>query len=470
MTAMFDLALRRGRNRRDHRAGGYPAPDVVVLGRYRLVDKVGDTAGTSLWRGQDDRLRRPVSVRFVPARRPKASELRRAGAARLARDRPSRGPRARRRGRHRDAVPRRRDRVAHRDVVRRAPHGPPRRADALARRGRARARGRADPRGGGRGGRHARQPATRARDGHRHRRRARPRPRGRAGAARRGARRRPGDRRHPRRRRDPLRRAHRSLARCERRRRAPRSAGAAGRGHAVARPGGRRRAARPRRDRGTRPADDRAAPPDHPLLLAPRGGDRARHGAVALALDAHDCDDHDATSDDLPPPRRTGIRVGSVVVGAACAVGIAYLGMQMVLGLGGSPLTVPRAALQPSQVATSASALPTASAGDKVIPIVSVSDYDPFGNNKQENPQLAPLAVDDNPASAWTTVHYKAADMSGRAASGCSSTSGRRGRSRRSFSAWSATAPTSRCSPPTTPRRRSAPSPRWPRSREPATR
>jgi len=55
-----------------------PAPDDVVLGRYRLVDKVGDRAGTALWRGYDDRLKRPVSVRFVPLEDPQAAELRRA--------------------------------------------------------------------------------------------------------------------------------------------------------------------------------------------------------------------------------------------------------------------------------------------------------------------------------------------------------------------------------------------------------
>ncbi len=119
---------------------------------------------------------------------------------------------------------------------------------------------------------------------------------------------------------------------------------------------------------------------------------------------------------DEPAPRRrrTGIRVAGVVVAAACAVGLAYLGVQMVLGLGGTPLTVPRAAPQPLATSASPSALPTASAGEKVLPIVSATDFDPFGNTKQENPALVPLSVDANPATAWTTVHYKAADMSGK--------------------------------------------------------
>jgi hypothetical protein len=121
-------------------------------------------------------------------------------------------------------------------------------------------------------------------------------------------------------------------------------------------------------------------------------------------------------SEDEPAPRRrrTGLRVAAVVVATACAVGLAYLGVQMVLGLGGTPLTVPRAAPQPLATSVSPSALPTASGGEKVLPIVSATDFDPFGNTKQENPALVPLAVDANPATAWTTVHYKAADMSGK--------------------------------------------------------
>jgi putative peptidoglycan lipid II flippase len=120
--------------------------------------------------------------------------------------------------------------------------------------------------------------------------------------------------------------------------------------------------------------------------------------------------------EDEPAPRRrrTGVRIASVIVAIGCAVGLAYLGLQMVLGLGGTPLTVPRAAPSPLGTTASPSALPTASGGEKVFPIVSATDFDPFGNNKQENPDLVPLALDNNPATAWTTVHYKAADMSGK--------------------------------------------------------
>jgi putative peptidoglycan lipid II flippase len=68
----------------------------------------------------------------------------------------------------------------------------------------------------------------------------------------------------------------------------------------------------------------------------------------------------------------------------------------------------------PSASAASTGTVPATSSGDQVLPIVSVTDFDPFGNSKQENPQLVPLAVDSDPATAWLTVHYKAADMSGK--------------------------------------------------------
>ena len=394
--------------------GGTPAPDVVVLGRYRLVDKVGDTAGTSLWRGQDDRLRRPVSVRFVRLADPKAPELRRA-ALRASHVTDRRAVHVL------DAVADTETQClvvvtewltatsyAELLTARRGEPMPSRDAAALALEV-------------------ARTLEAAAEVGVTHGN-LRPelvmvtdtgdvRVRGLGveqvlhGVA-------PGD--------DPATADIHAVG-------AILYAGLTGRWPGVSGVDGLRGV--PALRGGVTPWPGRVvADVPHDLdeiaARALRTTELPRPTthysslpevvtALATALSPSlstptTATTTTATSDDLPPPRRTGIRVGSVVVGAACAVGIAYLGMQMVLGLGGSPLTVPRAALQPSQVATSASALPTASAGDKVIPIVSVSDYDPFGNNKQENPQLAPLAVDDNPASAWTTVHYKAADMSGK--------------------------------------------------------
>jgi hypothetical protein len=54
------------------------------------------------------------------------------------------------------------------------------------------------------------------------------------------------------------------------------------------------------------------------------------------------------------------------------------------------------------------------SAGESTLPIVSVSDFDPYGDTKEENPRQAVNAVDDSPVTAWRTVRYKSADLSGK--------------------------------------------------------
>ena len=56
-----------------------PGPDTVLLGRFRLVDRVGDGGGTSLWHAVDQRLRRAVGVRVMPLDHPRVDRLR-AGA------------------------------------------------------------------------------------------------------------------------------------------------------------------------------------------------------------------------------------------------------------------------------------------------------------------------------------------------------------------------------------------------------
>lgn len=53
-----------------------PGPDSVLLGRFRLVDRVGDGGGSSLWHAVDQRLRRAVGVRVTPLDHPSADRLR----------------------------------------------------------------------------------------------------------------------------------------------------------------------------------------------------------------------------------------------------------------------------------------------------------------------------------------------------------------------------------------------------------
>lgn len=43
------------------------------------------------------------------------------------------------------------------------------------------------------------------------------------------------------------------------------------------------------------------------------------------------------------------------------------------------------------------------------IPTVRAEDFDPFGNDHHEHPQQAPLAVDADTGTAWTTDHYTTA-------------------------------------------------------------
>ncbi len=122
------------------------------------------------------------------------------------------------------------------------------------------------------------------------------------------------------------------------------------------------------------------------------------------------------------PPARTSwvrpaVRVSAVVVAVLAAVGLAGLGVSLIRGYGGSPLVVPRAATATPTPTPSATAPATRPTGDTLLPIVSVRDFDPLGN-KQENPDLAPLAVDNDPVSAWKTVSYKRANLSGKAGVG----------------------------------------------------
>lgn len=59
-----------------------------------------------------------------------------------------------------------------------------------------------------------------------------------------------------------------------------------------------------------------------------------------------------------------------------------------------------------------------ADVGLRPLPIAAAVDFDPYGNDGKENPDAAPLAVDGNGATAWTTVRYKNSDMRPKAGTG----------------------------------------------------
>jgi hypothetical protein len=47
------------------------------------------------------------------------------------------------------------------------------------------------------------------------------------------------------------------------------------------------------------------------------------------------------------------------------------------------------------------------------IPIVDIEDFDPQGPDRSEHRDEAPLAIDGDPETAWTTDHYNSADFGG---------------------------------------------------------
>jgi putative peptidoglycan lipid II flippase len=54
----------------------------------------------------------------------------------------------------------------------------------------------------------------------------------------------------------------------------------------------------------------------------------------------------------------------------------------------------------------------------KALPLASATDFDPYGRDGVENPDLVPLAIDGDPATAWLTVSYKNSDMRPKAGTG----------------------------------------------------
>jgi serine/threonine protein kinase len=114
---------------------------------------------------------------------------------------------------------------------------------------------------------------------------------------------------------------------------------------------------------------------------------------------------------------RTVLRIVGVMIALAASVGLALLGLKMVLGFGGTPLTSPRtdAPTGPTVAPSSAvsSAPPVVQPTDQVLPIVNARDFDPYGN-RQENPSQVPFAVDKDQSTVWTTQHYSSSSLGGK--------------------------------------------------------
>ena len=111
---------------------------------------------------------------------------------------------------------------------------------------------------------------------------------------------------------------------------------------------------------------------------------------------------------DRPPPdepdgwdeQRAGrgwLRLAGVITGVLLLIVAVIVAFNVGRGSGGAASPVHRSS--PSGHQTSASP-------GQVLPIVGVRDFDPEANPPEENPQLAPLAVDGDPSTAWRTVTY----------------------------------------------------------------
>ncbi len=97
---------------------------------------------------------------------------------------------------------------------------------------------------------------------------------------------------------------------------------------------------------------------------------------------------------------RTWLRLGGVLVVLVLLVLAVVLAFNLGRGTSG-----------PSSTAGSGSSASAGASGSPSPPqpvsIAHVSDFDPLANPPRENPQLAPLAIDGDPNTAWETVTYR---------------------------------------------------------------
>ena len=99
-------------------------------------------------------------------------------------------------------------------------------------------------------------------------------------------------------------------------------------------------------------------------------------------------------------PGRNWLRLAMVVaVGALVVLAIASA---YSLSQGRNPLDFG----EPTPAESSASASAAAAAAEPLSDLVA-KDFDPQGDPPEENPDVAPLAVDGNPDTAWRTQIYK---------------------------------------------------------------
>ena len=113
--------------------------------------------------------------------------------------------------------------------------------------------------------------------------------------------------------------------------------------------------------------------------------------------DAHQPPPDDDGWDEAQKAGRGWLRLGAVIVGALLLIFAVVIAFN--LGRGGP------GGASSGQPSASGSARSSNHPG-QVLSIVGVRDFDPEGNPPEENPQMAPLAVDGDPTTAWQTMTY----------------------------------------------------------------
>jgi hypothetical protein len=127
---------------------------------------------------------------------------------------------------------------------------------------------------------------------------------------------------------------------------------------------------------------------------------RAGSGTGSLPLvwgpDARDADDGDSEDWERRDVGMTWLRLGGVV--ALCLLMLVAVVVAFNLGRGSDNTDTA------SGDNNTPSGTPS-SARNSLVPIAGVDDFDPQGD-QEENPELAPLAIDGNPSTAWHTLTY----------------------------------------------------------------
>lgn len=120
------------------------------------------------------------------------------------------------------------------------------------------------------------------------------------------------------------------------------------------------------------------------------GASSTGSGVLPAALDDED------DKDDVPG--RSWMRLAMLV--GLCVLLLVAVVMAFNLGRGRSPLGE-----LPGEEESSSE--PTTAPTGQPITVAAVADFDPQGDPPEENPELAPLVVDGDPATAWRTMTYE---------------------------------------------------------------